>query len=284
MNSRMSKYDSSQVKTRTAKNEKLYDEVQDMNIDYIDINVDNSVELDSSKVSKNRREDYQKLKKFNIVEGRRPEKISLPDEEIVSKKTYDINEILSKAKERRTAEDNKKRLINTEYNILNKLNLSNIENEDLSTSDLHSLIEAIYKKELEENPKPTKKKQKRYIEDDDNDESPLFEDLMDEENKDVPTLNISKDMMEEEPHEIKGQPVAETMIETISIPTPEPNKNVSEETSDYTSVREDFVTDTDITELDIPTKNGKALTIIIIIVILVLALVGYLLYNYFGTL
>lgn len=282
MNSRMSKYDSSSLaKTRTARNEKLYDAVQDMNIDYIDINFDNSVEIDSNNIYKNRREDYQKLKKFNMVENRRAEKIIYSNDEVTSKKVYDINEILSKAKERRTNEDNKKRLINTEYNILNKLNLNNIESEDLSTSDLHSLIDAIYKKEIEENPKPSKKKQKRYIEDD-NEDSSLFEDLIDETNKDIPTLNISKDMMEDT-NEKKGETVTDTMKETL--PLPQISKEVTDETmSDYTSVKGEFITETEMTELDIPTKNKKALAIIIVIVILVVSLLGYLLYNYFGTL
>ena len=46
MKARMEKYDvDSETKQRTKKNENLYSEIQNMNIDYVDIDVDNAVEL-----------------------------------------------------------------------------------------------------------------------------------------------------------------------------------------------------------------------------------------------
>ena len=132
MKARMEKYDvDTSVKKRTTKNENLYSQISDMNIDYVDIDIDNAVELDPSKSGRTSREDFQKQRELNKILPRNSEKEEYMQEHIEPKedRVYDINEILSMARKNQLFEDSeKKRLINTEYNILTKLDVGQLEN------------------------------------------------------------------------------------------------------------------------------------------------------------
>ena len=99
MNSRMDRYNNQvTLKERTARNRKLYDNVQDMNIDYVNIDVNNSVEIDPNKKLTKNRSDYQKLKQLDFIIERKNREIEQPKEEIKEKKVYDINEIMESAR------------------------------------------------------------------------------------------------------------------------------------------------------------------------------------------
>ena len=68
MNTRMDKYVSTEgAKTRTKRNENLYNEVLDMSIDYVNIDVNNAVELTPNHSNKTTRENYQKERELNKI-------------------------------------------------------------------------------------------------------------------------------------------------------------------------------------------------------------------------
>ena len=177
MKARMEKYVTAPEKSRTSKNEKLYDEVQDMSIDYVNIDVNNALELNPSKNHRSSREDFQKQRELNKILPRNEEKQRIIDEEVEPKENriYDINEILKLARENKLFEDkDKKRLINTEYNILTKLDIENLETEDMKKEDLKSLINDIYQKEEPVKQKSYSRKEEEALLND------LFEDYHEE--------------------------------------------------------------------------------------------------------
>ena len=152
MKARMEKYDTStkEVKKRTSRNERLYNEVQNMNIDYVDINVNNAMDLSVSS-NDSSREGYQKRRELdNLMPSSRERAVY--QESTVSpseNRVYDIDEILKRARDESDSLDNdRKRLINTEYNILTKLDVGSLENEDYKKEDLRSLIDNIYEIEF----------------------------------------------------------------------------------------------------------------------------------------
>ena len=57
----MDKYDENTSSLRSEKNKRLYDEVSDMNIDYVNIDVNNVIDLSSNKKT-GAREEYKKQK------------------------------------------------------------------------------------------------------------------------------------------------------------------------------------------------------------------------------
>ncbi|MBQ6546911.1 MAG: hypothetical protein IJL74_02810, partial [Bacilli bacterium] len=223
MKARMEKYDvDTSVKKRTTKNEKLYSEVGNMNIDYVDIDVDNAVELNPTKSGRTSREDFQKQRELNKILPKSSE-VSDDTQEYVEAKedrVYDINEILSMARKNQLFEDSeKKRLINTEYNILSKLDVGQLENENMKKEDLKSLIDDIYEKEAPKKVKKTKKysrsEEARLLND-------LFEDTITKDNINLQEelskaiLDDGKDE-EQEPEEIieeEQQDLEDTQEET----------------------------------------------------------------------
>lgn len=174
MNSRMEKYQSNvSVKERTVKNKKLYDEVLDLDVEYIDVSSSNKIEIDMNELSEKTRKNYKKMKEMAaLLPTDVKEDTTIDDVVPKEERIYDINEILKQAKENRIfEEETKKRLINTEYNILTKLDINMInQKEDFSKENLRNLIDAIYQNEDEKKPK----RKKREMEDDD-----LFADLKD---------------------------------------------------------------------------------------------------------
>ena len=151
MKARMEKYESApEVKQRTKRNERLYSEVQNMNIDYVNIDVNNAIDLSLSNNSRASREDYQKQRELDKILPRKQEIDNQIKQEIIPKeeRVYDIDEILKMARENKLCEESeKKRLINTEYNILTKLDVHSLENDEMRKEDLRSLIDNIYEKE-----------------------------------------------------------------------------------------------------------------------------------------
>ena len=257
----MEKYDSgNNTMTRTKKNKNLYNDLSDrLNIDYVDINVDNAIEFDSRKMNNNSREDYQKKKEFDyLLNNRRSKKY--PEESTVKieeNKIYDINEILKLARQDKLFEsEEKKRLLNTEYNILTKLDIESIENENIKKEDLKELINDIYK---QEEPRKMKNYSRR-------EEEELFNDLISNDGND--TVSQSLQLKEELSKEILDK-------------TKKQESELSKEKEEIATkinpaTLEDF--DDKITE----EKEGKGLTIAIIaITILILLVVGYFVIDYF---
>ncbi len=160
MESRVSKYSSdNETLSRTKKNQRLYNEIGDLENKPYDIN-SNSVVLENHSTTI----DIEKLK--NMLDKQYKEDIknkSLASLDGMSEATkislnetreYDINAILNKAKEGRKSdyeEDRLKKLRNTQLDILNDLNIENskkIEEPSISVSKeegtkLQSLIDTI---------------------------------------------------------------------------------------------------------------------------------------------
>lgn len=159
MATRMEKYyeDHENINLRAKKNEELYKEINKNNIDKFDIN-SNATVLTEVKNDI----DVEKIKKildtrYKETPQRRSIRIDV-NEEVVAEdidetREYDINAILEKAREEK--EDNYenerlKKLRDTQYNILNNLNLSKpeeeVENEE--EKNLISLINTITEREM----------------------------------------------------------------------------------------------------------------------------------------
>lgn len=273
MKARMEKYSTdTPVKKRTSRNEKLYDEVLDMSIDYVNIDVNNAVDLTVNNNSRTTREDYQKRRELNkiIPENKARERVVIEEVEPKEDRIYDIDEILKLARENKLFEDQKKkRLINTEYNILTKLDIQSLESDEIKKEDLRSLIDDIYEKE-----KP--KKVKNYPR---KEEEQLLNELFDDynTNKEIDDEiklkeELSKNILENSLTEEKG--LNDTKENTTT--EKEKKKEVKEEkiaTKMDTNISDDYI------EVE---KEGKGLLIAIIIVtILILFTCGFFVYEYF---
>lgn len=271
MKARMEKYESApEVKQRTKRNERLYSEVQNMNIDYVNIDVNNAIDLSLSNNSRASREDYQKQRELDKILPRKQEIDNQIKQEIIPKeeRVYDIDEILKMARENKLFEESeKKRLINTEYNILTKLDVHSLENDEMRKEDLRSLIDNIYEKE-----KPVKeKKYPRKVEE--RLLSDLFEDTT-EEKKDLEEEirlkeELSQKILAKEEDDIKD----DTKDDIIVIePKQEPQSLEEKEEKKSEEIMDDFIEE----------KEGKGLLIAIIIVsILIIFTCGFFVYEYF---
>lgn len=160
METRVNKYseDTSNM-SRTKKNQSLYSEINEIQMDTFDVNSNSQVlsrdgktiDIDRLKdmLDKRYREDVKKKTLGNVDEDEERAKISLAET-----REYDINEILSKAKENKQNDyevERLKKLRNTQVDILNELNieaLSKIDDRVKAVSDdekdeLKTLIDTI---------------------------------------------------------------------------------------------------------------------------------------------
>lgn len=278
MSNRMDKYlkDKSTNTKRTEKNQKLYDEISDINAEYIDINNSNVFEITNNEAEKRTRSNYQKMKEFDNFIGA-PEKIKTITEGKTTRveRIYDINEILKKAKEEHETreEENKKRLLNTEYNILTKLDVESINsNSDFDNLGYKKLIDDLYAKQKK----------------DDNEE--LFNDLI-------------------EPKQ-KESELEKTVFNALNIIDKKDNNDLLQSNETEKTVNCDFVEESlnnnsekskeelydEITKENKPAinsndedneedeKRSSFIIIIVIVVLIILGLGGYLFLKYFGTL
>ncbi len=243
MNSRMDKYENNNIPTsRTLKNKNLYEEIDRIDVGYVDLNSSNVFEIpsDSNRTIKTR-EDY---KRYHDLEGILPiskeEKSSVLVKE-KEERIYDIDEILKKAKEELHEEETKKRLLNTEYNILTKLDLENIkklESNNLKEEELRKIVDEVYPK-------------KEQI---DNNEE-LFADLKEDDlqkeifDKETENVSVIKPKLEKEEKELQ-KTIIDTTIDTELFSVPKSNKVIT--------------------------------TIVIIVVISILGVGAYLLLKYFN--
>ena len=148
MGSRMEKYENNVPTSRMSKNRSLYEEVDRIDVGYIDLKESNVLEIPTKDVNRKikTREDYKRYRDLDgIINVPKEEKTSVLVKE-KEERIYDINEILKRAKEELHEEETKKRLLNTEYNILTKLDLENIEKlekNELKEEDLKNTIKIL---------------------------------------------------------------------------------------------------------------------------------------------
>lgn len=302
MNSRMEKYENNenQVTSRTEKNKKLYNDtnIDRIDVGYIDIDKSNVFEIPLAKEKDIKtREDYKKMKELSYIIGGEKEtdgvQETLPKEE---KRIYDINEILKKAKEELKEDEEKTRLLNTEYNILTKLDLANIEkisSSDIKEEDYKKIINEIY-------PKTTKEKETDDKEDlfKDLEESKIYDkaplDEEQEESKYIKTiykrLNLQNETKDDENNKEEKENIdlkkdeektkEYVKEEVITEDEDEKEKQELKETERLVKQITDTNYDTSFMQIE---KGGKGKTILIIIIILLLiSLGGYVLLKYFG--
>ena len=141
-------YQSESGKKRTSRNEELYKSIYD-DTDYSNIEAvtslgeANEINLAKLKEMLKSREEYQKEKDLrNIVKKER--KVEIPVVEEDTNRTYDIRDILVKAKEERTEDHKSRSLKNTQYDILKNIHLdSNLEELEKENQELKELIHTI---------------------------------------------------------------------------------------------------------------------------------------------
>ena len=261
MKTRMDKYDENTSSLRSEKNKRLYDEVLDMNIDYVDIDVNNVIDLSSNKKT-GAREEYKKQRELNYFMPNEKKSREYIDNTLENKedRVYDINEILKLAKENKLfdSDSSKKRMINTEYNILTKLDLDEVTNKEYSKENLHELIDTIYEKE-----KTTKKKENILHEKEDLSSS---DDLL---NLKEDTVNLNEDISKD------------ILDKTITEVAPKVEKD--EEKEEQEDKKEETDTVNGMTEtIEIDEGISKKLLFIIIFVLILLGVSAYIILKYFN--
>lgn len=143
MKSRMDKYfDTTETKARTAKNQQLYrtiyDEAEYSNVEGISVIEKNEkIDLDMIRDLINKNNTLTRVKE-------EPEPLVIDNEEdtVDTEKSYDIRDVLNKAKDNRAPDS---RMMDTQYNILKNINLNENINapENVKEEDLKDMIEAI---------------------------------------------------------------------------------------------------------------------------------------------
>ena len=165
MNSRMDKYaETPNLKSRTEKNKDLYEQIKNSDIDKFDI-ASNATVIgeDISRIDVNKVKDMLD-KRYRDEYDKRSLKFREQDEEIIEDKKYDtkeydINVILEKAKKTQNVDYEKERLKkvhDTQYDILKKLNIDETTEEEVmedSEENIVNLINTITNLELQNSKK-----------------------------------------------------------------------------------------------------------------------------------
>ena len=165
MNSRMDRYaETPNLKSRVEKNKDLYEQIKSSDIDKFDISSNATViGEDISKIDVNKVKDMLD-KRYRDEYDKRSLKFREQDEEIIEDKKYDtkeydINVILEKAKKTQNVDYEKERLKkvhDTQYDILKKLNIDETTEEEVmedSEENIVNLINTITNLELQNSKK-----------------------------------------------------------------------------------------------------------------------------------
>ena len=153
MVSRMEKYykNNSEVKQRSQKNKELYHNIYDYaeysNIEGIaTIDKNNEVDITKIKNTIRNRENYKREKQYRQITKPKEElqEVSVSNDFVEKdQKSYDIRDILTKAKDNTNIDNSYRSLDNTNYNILKNLKLNNKNNKDFEDDELKELINTI---------------------------------------------------------------------------------------------------------------------------------------------
>ena len=268
MDSRMNKYSEDNKMSRVSKNASLYKEINDSELDNFSVKSNATVignqepEIDIEKIKKILDKKYNEApKRRSIRVEPREEESRLVDD--TPTKEYDLNVILEKAKDEKEEtyeEARAKKLRNTQYDILNNLNIYNKDKEEQTLKpeinkaeeDLMELINTITINEA---------KIKEGHKDDDADPLSILEDLKGDE----------------------GTAVYEKMADEVKI---EATSNIELENSNHQDDKEDnsldnsFYTTTSFKKKDFEddkddflddNKMGIGLKILIVVVIIIFA-------------
>lgn len=184
MDSKINEIDNNRPMSRTARNEQLYKQINSSELDSYNVRSNATVIGDQSNNI-----DVEKIKKildkrYNETPKRKSIRVEMPEEEnnIVfdDTKEYDINTVLEKAKgEQKNSYDDTRgqKIHNTQYNILNQLNIDDSEEKDEKDDDTdEDLMELINTITINE----TRKNDSHDEEDSDDNEDKDDLDLLDE--------------------------------------------------------------------------------------------------------
>lgn len=287
MQSRMDKYNTSStaIKSRTQKNQDLYEDVKNSSLTEFNVNSnvsvidDNASSIDISKLGKildEKYNDYTPKRKSIDVPAYQDEPII--NQPLVDTKEYDINAILEKAKQGKNVDYNKERLKKVreaQYEILNNLDLELKKVEDAKRNNerkaeednLMNLINTIT--QLEVNYKEEAKKR--------------------ETQKDLELLSeLADDPVEESPEEIKQEEKVSDVTQTqkeirLVVVDPEKEKEIIESKKTDAEEKEERVEKTlsklniDLSSYDdfsdISKRDTGTIIIKVVIFIIIIALV-----------
>lgn len=151
MASRMDRYYDSNSKRRSIRNSELYKTIYEnneySNIEAVaDIEKTNEIDITRIKEMLKNREDYRKNKKYSQVINKPVETIQEQEPEIIKEdeKSYDIRDVLDKAKEEKKETDKYHSLSNFDYDALKSINLKeNVDIKKEESDELHNLIDNI---------------------------------------------------------------------------------------------------------------------------------------------
>ena len=160
MKTRMEKYydeENNNIALRQRKNEKLYQNINDYDVD------DYKIEANATVIDTNAKNiDVEKIKKIlDTKYNKQPQRKSIvieeeervPDVNLDETREYDINAILERARSEKEVDYEKerlKKLRDTQYDILNSLEITEHEDEEEQNDELMSLINTITANELDE--------------------------------------------------------------------------------------------------------------------------------------
>ena len=265
MATRMQKYyeDGQSLHSRTERNQELYKEIANSEIDKFELSSNATVLSDAKNNI-----DIEKIKKildtkYNEVPKRRSIRLEQEEEKkpinFEDTKEYDINAILEKAKEEKETNYEKerlKKLRDTQYDILNHLDLNKEDKEEApSQDDLMELINTITAKELE-----NKKKE---------DLDPL-DILTDLKGEGEVTSPIEKEIVEEPVmNDTMTKEETEILLKTAS---GEVDKSFFTSTSSFTE--SDF---DDFNDLKAEVNSHKTIITIVVVILMIIIVVAIIL-------
>lgn len=144
METRIDKFNESRSMSRVAKNTELYKEINDSKLDGFNVRSNATVignqdsEIDVEQIKKILDKRYNQTPQRRSIRIEQQEEVSRLDDD--DTKEYDLTKVLEKAKDEKieTYEESKhKKLRNTQYDILNNLNIEAKEEEQEKSVDPH---------------------------------------------------------------------------------------------------------------------------------------------------
>lgn len=192
--------------SRTEKNHDLYEDLY-ANGNYTgiaDITNKAIVELETIGNKFKTRESYHQIKEYQDI-IKNPSNVEKEDLSVFfmedNQKSYDINDIISSAKQNRTKPDElelKRKLSNTQYDILSDLKLERHENKEVKEEELQELINTITSKGLQQDIDEAKSKE-------------LLIELLPTSTNNI-TVSSSKDILEQ-PETLNSEAVLDENVE-----------------------------------------------------------------------
>lgn len=271
MKTRMEKYydeENNNIALRQRKNEKLYENINDYEVD------DYKIEANATVLDNNAKNiDVEKIKKildtkYNKQPKRRSividEDYSEPDISLDETREYDINAILERARGEKEVDYEKERLKkirDTQYDILNSLDIEGEEKEEVEEhNELMDLINTITAKELEV--KSTKKE-------DDLDPLDILTDLKGSDD------TVVVDGIHEESESVGETSPIMSLEEADKIKSTIMENKTQDLTSTLQFTQSDF---DDFNDLKKEVKSSRALIYIIIVIVSLILIAGIVIF------